>query len=185
MANRTTFVEVSDGDQLSEGYFNEIGGIYLEASDTSGTDFTQVSSGTPIINLARTFVFTTPESSYRLRSIYARDISFSQDNSAILVMDITDGTDTYTLKYDGASPPEFLSGAATTNSTTGFISGTGYYDATPAIMVPYNLFAATTSHTIRLYVYTGNPGTGVLYEGYTLGCDYVRAATTKGSVSQS
>lgn len=105
MAVHDSVTQVADGDQLDDGYFNEHGFFFVEATDDTGSDQTH-STGT--LTKKRTFSFTGLSTNYQVVALELEDVTLadSSGNAADhgdLYVKIDDGTTHYSLNTPATS----------------------------------------------------------------------------------
>ena len=194
MADRTTFVEVADGDQLSEGYFNEIGALYIETTEDSGSDIDIANPGASNA-LIKTFVFTAPESGFVPTSIYLKDFTATADGDGGTIglgFDIYDGTNYYTanpLDTDATplKPPRWYLGERPINNNFLSVASSSAETLDAATFpLPVTLLAENTAWTIRFRLNSSTAaGSTTIDKGFIIGMGVSRVRTVRGSVSQS
>lgn len=184
MANRTSFVEVADGDQLSQGYFNEIGEFYVEHTDTGGP-YTHNAATT---NLERTYTFSGLSTNYELRALEfdtlaLSDSSANSNDYSIMSVEVSDGTNVWSPVANNVA--NIPSGVANSPRTTAPF----YWDVTSAgspsqfmstqsstsvdhvsVPVPMNMITGSTSYTVKIYLFATqtSANTATLAAGFTV-----------------
>lgn len=165
MVNQTTRVVVTNGDQLSEGYFNEVGSFYAEATDSSGSPLTHA---TATATLKRTFEFTGLASNYHLTrlefdNITITDSSSNSNDSSQFMVIIHDGTNYYSFNkaqlngFNSTADQVATIGAwqtATSSAPGGAVlrinSSTTIESL--SIPIPYGLMTGATTWTVEIWL---------------------------------
>lgn len=194
MTNQTQLTQVSDGDQLSEGYFNEIGLFTAELADSSAGNYTK--TNTASWSTMTTFTFSNFETNYEVLQIYVRGIDASVSLGATgrswLGLKVSDGTTTRYFQQnlgDDSSGTEFSARWSDTEELTGIMSmaGNGAIGGTSSdffFQLPANMLSGTT-YTVEIRWYAPSTGTLTVTNGFTVGMLLHKRLQSVGSVAQS
>lgn len=171
MAVQNSLTQISDGDQLNSGYFNENGFFYVGATDSSGSDHTHNAESWA---LKRTFAFTGLSTNYHIIGLELENLSLTHsENNAyeegLLGIIITDGT-TYLspspLEINTVdnpieqifinSPPCWEAVSAGTPKTIlqSSVSNKPVTIGKLSIPIPINSMTGVTSYSVLFYLYS-------------------------------
>jgi hypothetical protein len=191
MVERTKFETVSDGDYLSEGYFNNIGTFYVSASDSSSSDLVTVSNSN--WQELATFTFSGFDTDTVITEVFLKDIKFWQfknggNDTARLSVKLTDGSTYYT--WDGRSSWDVDVGLFTQEPLFGrqiastdyapfrnvFVESEPTYSSDYYFKVPPNLMTGNTDYSIQIHALATQASTNyaLLGEGFTVGLGYTK-----------
>jgi hypothetical protein len=195
MANQTTYTTIANGDTLSQGYYNEIGGFYNEITDsgTAGVDYVMTGGGGAGLKQRITFAFSSITSTYILKAISVKNFKIKTSNATYAAghsFEFSDGSESYTIPPTALSGAESLTtvylGTCVPNSpmtlgktATAFSTGSNYYFLLPDI-------TGKTSANFYVRAWQAQAGqTATLAKGFKVRLIFERSETSKASGTTS